>query len=101
MAAKKEVIDVVPGHVTGPDYPGIHKFAAFHGWAVQYVIFCKENESMREVDQKMELIQKDLDAKLDRQQSLLNIVDTFKNDGYITAFAKEIEEDKERIAKLE
>jgi tyrosyl-tRNA synthetase len=51
------------------------------------------------VQKQIKALDKEMESKVEKHQSLKNIVDSFIKEGYVTLFQKEIEEDQSRIAK--
>jgi parvulin-like peptidyl-prolyl isomerase len=91
----------VPNHVVGEDYQVCEPFKAFHAWAIQFIIFCRENKDLDKLNREIKGLERELEDKVEKSLSLQNIVDAFTKDGYITLFEREIAEDKQRIAQYE
>jgi xylose isomerase len=73
-------------------------YASFLAWASQFIIYCRQNLQLEKVQQQVRSLEKDMDEKNEKQQSVKNIVNSLTGEGFLELFEREIHEDEARIA---
>ena len=84
---------------TQEDFKQCSPFAAFVAWASQFVIYCRHAQQEDKVEKQIKALEKELDNKGNKKQTIINILDSFNKDGYIAFFQQEIQGDEERIGR--
>lgn len=76
-------------------------YAAFLVWGQQLKKYSDSAQLIQDLQKKIDSLQKELEEKNQKMESLKNIVDSYVKDGYVDLFLKEIQEDRDLIAKYQ
>ncbi len=82
------------------DFPICSPYAPYLAWASQFIIFCRQSQQLEKVQRQVKGLEKDMEDKVEKCNSIKNIVDSLHKEGYVPLFEREIEEDRERIKQF-
>lgn len=81
------------------EYRTCSPFAEFLTWATVFVTWSRYSQQYDKVDTQVSNLYKELDDKVEKQETIRSIIESYTKDGYYALFEREIEEDQKRIAR--
>lgn len=82
---------------TDPDFNECSPYAAFIAWASQFVVLCKDQQYLQKCLAGLGTLNRDLDSKKLKRETVQAILDNFNKDGYISFLQTEVSEEEQRI----